>query len=181
MIVLNGVGSVGKTSTALALQQLLATPFLYVSMDGFIGMMPPRLFGHPDGMVFTPVEECGRRVVAVTTGAVMGQAMRGMRHAVCAMAGQGNHLIVDDVMMGRGEAQQYRTLLAEFGVRFVGLFAPLDVLEERERSRGDREIGLARWQFDRVHAGVEYDLNLDTSHMTPRENAQAIKAAFALT
>jgi chloramphenicol 3-O phosphotransferase len=82
-----------------------------------------------------------------------------MRHAIAAMAHDGNDLIVDDVMLGRDAAQQYRELLAQHEVHFVGLFAPLDVLEARERQRGDRLIGLARWQYHRVHSGIAYDLD----------------------
>lgn len=46
--------------------------------------------------------------------------------------------------------------------------------------RGDREIGLARWQFDKVHEGVRYDIELDTSRSTPEDCARAIKTRFAL-
>jgi chloramphenicol 3-O phosphotransferase len=46
--------------------------------------------------------------------------MRGMRHAIAAMARQGNDLIVDDVMLGRGEGQEYRELLDPFELRFIG-------------------------------------------------------------
>ena len=180
VILLNGVGSVGKTSTALALQQLVSTPFLHVSMDGFIGMMPPWMFGHPDGMVFGPTVKDGKRAMIVTTGLVMDKVMRGMRHAIRAMAEQGNHLIVDDIMIGKGEAQEYRALLSGLDLRIVGLFAPLDVLEARERARGDREIGLARWLFGSVHQDVAYDLEIDTSHTTPVENAKMICEAFSL-
>ena len=60
------------------------------------------------------------------------------------------------------------------------MFAPLDVLEARERERGDRLIGLARWQYDRVHHGKRYDLELDTSKATPMECAETMKQAFGL-
>jgi chloramphenicol 3-O phosphotransferase len=106
--------------------------------------------------------------------------MRGMRHAVVAMAEQGNNLIVDEVMIGPGKAQDYRSLLSGFDFRFVGLFSPLDVLEARERGRGDRKAGLARWQYHRVHRGVVYDLEIDTTATTPLENAQTIRDAFGL-
>ena len=65
-------------------------------------------------------------------------------------------------------------------MRFVGLFAPLDILETRERGRGDREIGLARWQHERVHQGMIYDLEIDTTTTTPLENAQRIRDAFGI-
>jgi chloramphenicol 3-O phosphotransferase len=103
-----------------------------------------------------------------------------MRHAIAAMAHDGNDLIVDDVMLGRDAAQQYRELLAQHEVHFVGLFAPLDVLEARERQRGDRLIGLARWQYHRVHSGIAYDLELDTSIASPQACAHTIKTTFKI-
>ena len=103
-----------------------------------------------------------------------------MRHAIAAMAHDGNDLIVDDVMLGRDAAQQYRELLAQHEVHFVGLFAPLDVLEARERERGDRLIGFSRWQYHRVHSGMTYDLELDTSIASPQACAGRIKAAFKI-
>ena len=181
VIILNGVGSVGKTSTARALQDVVAKPFLHVSMDAFAAMLPERMFGHPDGMVFEPVQEKGKPSVIVHTGPIMDRTMRGMRHAIAALAAQGNDLVVDDVMMGPSEADEYRAILAHAELRFVGLFAPLDVLEAREHARGDRELGLARWQFDRVHRGQAYDLEIETSATTPVENAHRICTAFGLS
>lgn len=180
IIILNGVGSVGKTATARALQEISILPFLRVSMDAFLDMLPPALLDHPDGLVFEAIEEHGMPSVAVRSGPVLARAMRGMRHAIAAMAGQGNYLIVDDVMTREGEDREYRDLLTGFEARLVGLFAPLDVLEARERRRGDRRIGLARWQYGRVHRGVAYDLTIDTATTTPKENARTIRDAFGL-
>jgi chloramphenicol 3-O phosphotransferase len=143
-------------------------------------MLPEAMIGHPDGVVFAPVTDPGGPSIAIAGGAVMNRAMRGMRRAIAAMAAAGNDLIVDDVMLGRGEAEEYRALLRDCELRFVGLFAPLAVLEARERARGDRRIGLARWQYARVHSGIVYDLEIDTSAASPQDCAQTIKAQFAL-
>jgi chloramphenicol 3-O phosphotransferase len=105
--------------------------------------------------------------------------MRGMRRAIAAMAAEGNNLIVDDVMQASDRAE-YAALLAAFAVFWVGVLAPLDVLEARERQRGDRLIGLARWQYDRVHKGMRYDLEVDTSTAAPLECARLIKERFGL-
>eukprot|EP01037_Dinobryon_pediforme_P006667 gene6667-6737_t len=180
VIVLNGVGSVGKTSTAHAFQQLCAVPFLHVSMDAFIGMMPKKLMGHPDGLLFERGQVDGQPSVVVKSGPVLVRTITGMRRAIAAMADAGNHIVVDDVMIGDSEIAECCSLLSRFELRLVGLFAPLEVLEQRERARGDREIGLARWCFDRVHRGVTYDLELDTGTATPMENAQRIKTAFGI-
>jgi chloramphenicol 3-O phosphotransferase len=58
--------------------------------------------------------------------------------------------------------------------------APLNVLEERERQRGDRLIGLARWQYDRVHEGMTYDLEVDTASVSALECAELIRQKFRL-
>lgn len=87
---------------------------------------------------------------------------------------------VDEVILEASKEQEYRALLAPFDVRFVGLFAPLDALEARERKRGDREIGLARWQYARVHCGIAYDLEIDTVTATPSESARIIQDAFGV-
>lgn len=56
----------------------------------------------------------------------------------------------------------------------VGVLAPLPVLEERERLRGNRIAGEARAQVDAVHAGIEYDLTVDTASQSPEECARVI-------
>ena len=179
IILLNGVGSVGKSSIAKALQTMTAEPFLHVPMDAFLDMMPERCWNHPDGLTFETVQQDGKPSVVIKSGSIVEQMLRGMRHAVAAMARQGNNLIVDDVLLG-DELAEYCDLLAGFSFHAVGLFAPLAVLEERERARGDRMIGLARWQFDRVHASKRYDLELDTSKASPMACAEAIKQRFGL-
>ncbi len=179
IIILNGVGSAGKGSIARALQAITTEPFLHVEMDAFLAMLPAAMIGHPDGIVFETVQQDGAPMVVIRTGAVAQRAFRGMRHAIAALAAQGNNLIVDEVMTG-DQMAEYAALLAPFDPRVVGVFAPLEVLEARERQRGDRMIGLARWQFDRVHAGMRYDLVVDTSTATPEECAALIKEKFAL-
>jgi chloramphenicol 3-O phosphotransferase len=180
VIIFNGVGSVGKSSTAKALQAITAEPFLLAQMDTFFDMLPDAMIGHPDGVIFETVHSDSKASVIIKTGPVLERAMHGMRHAIAAMAQQGNNMIVDDVMLSSREQQEYRELLAPFEVRFVGLFAPLSVLEARERERGDRLIGLARWQYDRVHSGMTYDLRIDTTAVSPLESAHQIKTVFRL-
>ena len=180
VIILNGVGSVGKSSTARALQTIATKTFLHVAMDAFIDMLPERMFGHPEDLIFEKVRDQDKPCTIIRTGSVLERAMRGMRYAIAAMAAQGNNLIIDEVFIEQYKEREYRALLSSFDFRLVGLFAPLDVLEARERERRDREIGLARWQYDRVHSGIVYDLELDTVTTTPLENARKIRDTFGL-
>ena len=178
IVLLNGNGSVGKTSIAKALQKITREPFLHMPMDAFIDMMPASMFETPDGLVFRKLEEDGKPIVEIATGPAAA-VFRGMRLAMAAMARQGNNLIVDDVMLD-GDAAEYAEAFDGLTVHWVGLFAPLDVLEERERQRGDRDIGLSRWLERHVHKGVKYDLEVDTSRSSPAECAAHIKQVFGL-
>lgn len=179
IVLLNGAGSAGKSSIARALQAVASTPFLHVQMDAFLDMLPAAWQDHPDAFAFETVEQDGAPAVVIRSGPVGARLMRGMRRTVAALAAEGNDLIVDDVMLG-DEMAEYDALLAGFAVHKVGVFAPLEVLEARERARGDRLIGLARWQLDRVHAGRSYDLEVDTATMTPEQCARLIGERFAL-
>ncbi|MCX7382277.1 MAG: chloramphenicol phosphotransferase [Alphaproteobacteria bacterium] len=179
IILLDGVGSAGKTSIARALQAITREVFLHVQMDTFLDMMPPACIGHPDGFIFETLPTIPPEV-AIRTGPSGHRAMAGMRHAVRALADQGNHLIVDDVLTTPDQHASYATLLSDHRLHRVAVRAPLDVLEAREAGRGDRLIGLARWQFPRVHQGANYDLSVDTSEATPEECARTIRTAFGI-
>lgn len=179
VILINGVSSAGKGTLARALQAIAETPFLHVQMDGFLEMLPAAMFGSPEGYVSETTLEAGRPVTAIHSGPMMATLMRGMRRAIAAMAAEGADMIVDDVMWGDDFAD-YRAVMAPFEFRAVGLTAPLEVVEQRERQRGDRTLGLARWQYDRVHQGVDYDLVIDNSAASPEACAARIKAAFGL-
>ena len=179
IVLLNGTGSAGKTSTARALQGIAARPMLHASMDAFLEMLPPETFGNPEFYTFETAFIDGKPVTAVQSGPVMDRLMRGLRRAVAAMAADGLDLVVDDVFWG-DELAEYRALLAPFDFHAVRLFAPLEVLEQRERDRGDRTLGLARWQHERIPGGPQYDLEIDTSLATPEAAAALIKRTFRL-
>lgn len=179
IVLLNGVGSAGKGSIAKALQAITTDPFLHVQMDAFMDMLPPAYHQHPDGFTYQTAFEGDKPVVVIKTGPIGERTLRGMRHAIAAMATQGNNLIVDDVLLGQEKAE-YAALLSAFEAYFVGVFAPLDVLEARELERGDRLIGLARWQYSRVHEDMTYDLEVDTSSASPMECATLIRDKFRL-
>ncbi|MEM8695003.1 MAG: AAA family ATPase [Pseudomonadota bacterium] len=180
IIILNGVSSVGKSTLAKAVQAASRLPFLHVSLDAFLAMIPARLFDHPDGITFRTLKADGPSVTEVITGPVADRMLQGIPSTVAALAKAGNNVIVDDVFFRGGERQGYSGALADFDVAFVGLFAPLETIEARERARGDRNIGLARWQFDRVHAGQSYDLEIDTSEKSTAESARILCKALEI-
>jgi chloramphenicol 3-O phosphotransferase len=186
IVLLNGVGSAGKSTIAKALQAIAAEPFLHVAMDSFLAMMPATYQEHPDGLSFETTIKAGKPHVHAKIGSVAERTLNGMRRAAAAMAAAGNNLILDEVLFGNVTTQhgnpmaEYRTLLAPYQFHTVGVFASLEVLESRERQRGDRTIGLARWQYSRVHTAMSYDLEINTDNAAPKECAQIIKDQFGL-
>jgi chloramphenicol 3-O phosphotransferase len=179
IVLLNGVGSAGKTSIAKAIQAQARGIFLHVQMDAFLDMMPARTLGTPEGLTFEIAQSEAGPVVTVKSGDALERTLRGMRASIAAMAGEGCNIVIDDVMI-EDRSAEYRALLEGFDLHFVGVFAPLDVLEAREKARGDRALGLARAQFDVVHCGRRYDLEIDTSTATPEDCARVIVARFGL-
>ncbi len=175
IVVLNGVGSVGKTTLARAIQRAAPVPFLHVQMDAFLEMLPVALDDDPQSFSYCP----GPHGVEIHAGPVGARLIRGMHAAVAALAASGNDLILDTVMEKDGTEDLHQAL-GPAPWFFVGLHAPLSVIEERERARGDRMIGLARAQFARVHVAQRYDLELDLSDVTPETAAKRVLRAMGL-
>lgn len=69
-------------------------------------------------------------------------------------------------------------LVSGYTVLYVGVFCPIEVLEQREAARGDRKIGLARYQSTRVHVNSEYDVEVDTQELAANDAALKIIAAL---
>lgn len=162
VIFLNGVSSSGKTSIAKVLQQTLSTPFLHVQLDSFEEMLPDRYdeSGEFDWPVLFP------------------RLLSGFHHSIAALATVGNNLIVDHVTVYRegwhSSLLECAYLLMPFRAYLIGVHCPLDELLRREQSRGDRFVGTAARQFERVHRHSKYDLTIDTSLASAEACAQQI-------
>jgi chloramphenicol 3-O phosphotransferase len=156
IVVLNGTSSCGKSSLARALQSLMADaaqPYLHLSIDSFWEMLPRRYF--EDVPALLTVETGYFRCIPVLAA--------------------GNNLIVDTVLQTDQRKAEVAALLHAHRAFLIGVHCPLEVTERRERSRGDRPVGQARAQFDRVHAHGVYDAEVDTSACSTEECARRIK------
>ena len=180
VVILNGTSSSGKTSLARAIQRLAKGPVLRVSMDDFLEMMPPRFANDDEAFSFRLVPDAAPAEVEIGTGSYGEALMRGMRGSVAALADQGLDLVVDDVMLGSGDQAHYRKVLARHAVTFIAVRCALKTAEQRERDRGDRDVGMARWQFTRVHASRDYDLEVSTDEVSPDEGARVILGAVGM-
>lgn len=181
IIYLNGPSSSGKTTLAKTLQHSLEKLFLLVGIDKIIGWMPEKVNNWTGGEA--PLgyswkkgkDASGNLIHELQAGPFAIEIAKTFQEIVLLLAQKGHLIIIDDVSFGKQQIDEWKKLLKDFHVLWVGVNAPLDVLEQREKERGNRMIGSARAQFYKVHVDVTYDLEIDTHHASPSENIKKIQ------
>jgi chloramphenicol 3-O phosphotransferase len=168
VIVLNGGSSSGKSTLARGLQAALPNPWLTLSVDDFLNAMPPAMLTSEDGIVIAPDGQ-----IAV------GPGLRALEAAwsegVAAMARAGAGIILDLVLLQGADGQQrWRRVLQQEKVFWVGVRCDPLVAAAREAARGNRVPGMAALQAHRVHRGMVYDMEVDTSRASAEDCARLI-------
>lgn len=169
IVYLNGPSSVGKSTLARQLQNKLNAPFLLLGIDQIIFMMPEKMNDwHNEtlapGFSWQSVKNDADEITAykIRTGPYGEKMIQTLKDIVIALARTGHNIIIDDVSFGKKQVNAWKEALEPFKVLWVGLIAPLEIIQQREKQRGDRKLNSAKWQAEHVHVGVEYDLMLDT-------------------
>jgi len=180
-IALNGASSSGKSSIGAALQDLSHEPWLLLGVDTFLPLLGREWLWAPaegvrgrfgrEGVRFDAQDD---GLMIVTLGPAGRRLMDGLRTSVTALLEHGHDLILDLVLLDGDDRSRWRAAVAPAEVLWAGVECPLAVLEHRERARGDRQHGLARAQIGAVHEGMDYDVVVDTSAISPTEAAQVI-------
>ncbi len=160
IILLNGTSSSGKTTLAKALQSSMPITYFHVCIDAFEEMMPSVKLSEPKG---EPI----------------GAALRVMSSCIATLAAEGHRIIVDHVLIEGEEpldwVPNYLAAVAPYLSLNVKVFAPIEVLRAREAKRGDRRLGLAKWQSSRMHRLIDYDVEVNTAEHSPQHCASAIR------
>jgi chloramphenicol 3-O phosphotransferase len=143
-LVLNGTSSAGKTTLAKALQAELPEPWLRC--------------GYDDLLRLAPLE---RDDLYPSVDAVL-PLLGGIHRAMAALAWAGSRVIADVVLQDAWMVEDFKTAISGLPLLWVAVRCPLEIAEQRE-ARRERKPGLARSQYDRVHAHVTYDAEVDTS------------------
>ncbi len=171
LILLNGATSAGKTSLARRLQAQLPGLWLNASIDDFINMMPLGLRDDADGIKIVKNDDA--ETVHLEFGPAGFAMIQAFHRAAVAMTAKAN-VIVDHVMFDPRFWPDWQSAAGLIPSLVVGVHCELPVLERREQERGDRMIGQARAQVDRVHRGLAYDLEVDTTNSSPSDCAKKI-------
>jgi chloramphenicol 3-O phosphotransferase len=197
IVILNGTSSSGKSSIARALQDVMDEPILHTGIDEYSPHVPVKFTTITGGDsptisdYFTIVyDKPPRRIEEMTKfgevvygdGVVIDASvgpngitlLRALYAGIAAIAAAGVSMVVDEVFHQPDVLRAAVEELADSNVLFVGLRLPLEIAEPRERDRGDRGPGGARLFYDRVHVHGVYDLELDTTAMSPDECARTI-------
>lgn len=152
IIFLHGASSSGKSTIARALQDRIERPFWHISIDHLrdAGVLPMRRF----------------RSGEFRWSEARAAFFDGFHRSLRAYADAGNDLILEHILDTDGWLDALTELLAGHDVFFVGVHCPLELLIEREVARGDRPVGSARQDYETVHVGKVYDVELNSTDGT---------------
>lgn len=148
IIILHGASSSGKSTLARALQARIEKPFWHISIDHLrdSGVLPMARFQNGD---FRWVD-------------ARNAFFDGFHASLGAYADAGNNLIIEHILDGKEWLETLINRLAKHDVFFAAVHCPLQLLEEREVARGDRSIGSAKQDFETIHVGKMYDIELSS-------------------
>lgn len=157
-IVLHGPTSAGKSSIAKALQATASLPAFHISLDAFVTMSNRR-----------DMRSDAQRAQAYDIHC------DNLRSTLARVVQTHFDIVLDLVLRDESQMDACLKVLRARPTYVIRVWAPLDVLEERERARDDRAAGMAREQVDHPAYRRAYDLEIDTSLCTPEEGALAVR------
>lgn len=166
IVFLNGTSSSGKTSISTELLNQNEISFYHLSIDDFFN----GLFHDYIDFINTKYAED----VQCPTHIIIEPLITLFYSTIKFMSVMGTNVIVDTVNDTDDRFNTFLGLLMDHPVLLVGVTCSKEELIRREKLRGDREIGLAISQYDKVYCLNEYDLELNTETLSPDECANLI-------
>lgn len=154
IIVLNGVSSSGKSSLAKELTKLLPDFFAF-SIDDY------------DLVIEKMEDRENERLIPIETEYFYYKN-------VAMFSDRGVNLILDQIIHDPLTLKNFQEALNGYPVLLVGVHCPIEVLIQREQSRGDRRTGLAASQIEYVHKNEIYDIEVNTHNQSLSECAKQI-------
>ena len=176
IVILNGAPRSGKSSIVAAIQETFDGVWMNLGVDVARKMTPSRL---QPGIGLRPGEEGHHAARHVP------RLYAALYDSVAAHSRLGLNVAVDVGHYDASILADAATRLDGLPVLFVGVRCPVDViLERRSASEAGRYVTsladeavaapVLRWQRE-VHGDWTYDLELDTSELSPAECASAIR------
>ncbi|HEX6709757.1 MAG TPA: hypothetical protein VF068_05440 [Rubrobacter sp.] len=179
IVILNGAPRSGKSSIAAAIQETFDGVWMNLGVDGFMRMTPARFM---PGMGLRPGGE--RRDIEPLVPTLY----RALYESIAAHSRLGLNVVVDaghhdGYAVPRHILPDCASRLSGLPALFVGVRCPVGTIMERRRDTGWKVGGAADdpvpqpvflWQKE-VHTPGIYDLEVDTSVLSPEECAATIR------
>lgn len=194
VVVINGTSGSGKTTTCAAFARRAEEPYLMFGMDLLAGTLFPAKY-----TMFGARKEDGYQPTSY--GPVCMHALSAMHAMIAAAARTGQNMVVDHLMfLDPPVLQDCVWRMADVPVLFVNLKPSRDVLDKRVRGRRidfipppiqeamsaagpeivaafAEQLGEAGpWFYEHAYANDIYDLELDSSAMSPDQVCAEIEA-----
>ncbi|MBA3752274.1 hypothetical protein H0X06_05820 [Candidatus Dependentiae bacterium] len=192
LVFMIGTPSSGKTSIAKALQKQLTLPYLYAPTDTFVAMLPSSYLPalpregerhNKQGIYFVKETGGSKPCTSVKLGPLAQKLTTGIIAAIAGMGNAGLNVLVEGVIWEKTILEEAARGWKDFRVFFIHINPSLEEAERRESQRKDWFTGGGRveGQVCGAHKAVQafgaiYDLELDTTHMTPEQGAASIIA-----
>lgn len=170
IVILNGAPRSGKSSIAAVIQQTFEGVWINLGVDRYMAMTPQRYLpgiGLRPGGERPDLEPLVVRMYLALYESIAAHSRLGLN----VVADVGHH---DAYSEPRGILPECAAILRGLPVLFVGVRCPVEVILERRRDTGWQAGRAEEW--DRaVHDPGNYDLELDSSILSPEECAAAIR------
>lgn len=169
IVLMNGTSSAGKTSISIELINQKEILFHHLSIDDFINNYNEFIDKKfPD---IEPTREVDEQVVAQ----ILFDPIVSMFYSTVKLFSEmGFNVIVDTVIENDKWFNECLEAFSDQPTLFIGVICSIEELIRREQTRGDRKIGLANSQFNKVYCFNEYDLEINTEELNPIECAEKI-------
>lgn len=185
IIILNGPSAAGKSSIQKAFQNLMM-PNLWVKVgiDGFFDSVMPEITtenmsfwqsANPIRWVEQSNDKEGNNIITLFVGEQGEKVIYAMNSAIGAYAENGCNIIVDYIAYKQEWLDDLQQKLKKFKTYYVAVDIPLEVLEEREMSRGTSPKGHARSHYFTVYGNLKYHSRVNSYTNTAQEIAQKLK------
>ena len=181
IIILNGVPRSGKSSIVAVIQETFDGPWMNLGVDSFKEHIMPKRYSPGIGLRPGGERQDIEPLVPILYGAMCESVAAHSRMGLNVVADVGHH---DAYAVPRGILADNARRLNGLPVLFVGVRCPIEIRWERHRNTWYKAEGipadspvpdpLHRWQRE-VHKPGIYDLEVDTSLLSPEECAQVIR------
>lgn len=197
IVIIHGTSGAGKTTTCATFARRAQEPYLMFGMDLLVGTLFPAkytMFGEKKDEGYSPT----------SYGPVAIKALAAMHAMIAAASRTGQNMVVDHLMfLDPPIIQDCIWRMVDTPVLFVNLKPSREVLEKRVRDRqidvipapiqeamakagpdilkalGEELSEATPWFYEHAYANDIYDLELDSSTMSPEDVCERIEARLA--